>query len=248
MLELSSIEKKFGSFTAVNNLELRIEHGQLFGFLGPNGAGKTTTIKMIAGLLTPSNGKIFLDGLDVWTNSIDAKMKIGYIPDQPFIYDKLTGLEYLRFCGGLFNVQGNILNTRIDELINKLKIGTWLNKRTEEYSQGMRQRIVIASAFIHEPDLLLVDEPMVGLDPQSAFLVKNLLKDAADKGKIVFMSTHSLNVVEEICTHVGIINKGSLILQSTIAELNNLKSKHEENLERLFIQLTEDDEANIPNT
>ena len=243
MLRIENLNKKFGNFTAVDNLNLKVNPGELFGFLGPNGAGKTTTIKMISGLLSPSGGKILLDDLDIWKYPIDSKQKIGYIPDQPFLYDKLTGLEYLRFCGGLFQVSRNTLESKIEEMISRLKIGSWINKRTEEYSQGMRQRIVIASAFLHSPRLLLVDEPMVGLDPQSAFLVKNLLKEEASNGKIIFMSTHSLNVVEEICTHVAIINNGKLIFNNIIAELNSLKSRHEANLEKLFIELTNEDET-----
>lgn len=241
MLELINLQKMFGNFIAVNKISLKINKGELFGFLGPNGAGKTTTIKMIAGLLSPSAGNIYLNGIDVWIHPIESKKKIGYIPDQPFLYDKLSGREFLYFSGGLYTLSKTIIRDKIEELIEQLKIGSWIDKRTEEYSQGMRQRIVIASAFLHDPDFLLVDEPMIGLDPQSAFDVKRLFREKMENGTTIFMSTHSLNVVEEICTHVGIINKGSIIFQDTIDALHDLKREHNHNLEELFIQLTSEE-------
>lgn len=241
MLILKNLTKNFGTFTAVNNINLKIDKGELFGFLGPNGAGKTTTIKMIVGLLSPSSGNIFLDGLDVWQNPIESKMKIGYIPDQPYLYDKLTGREFLYFCGGLYNIDKKNLKNKIDELIDILKIGSWIDKRTEEYSQGMRQRIVIASAFLHNPELIIVDEPMIGLDPQSAFIVKKFFIEQVKNGKTIFMSTHSLNVVEEICTKVGIINKGCIIFNDDLSFLKKLKEEKNNNFEELFIKLTNEE-------
>jgi len=241
MLEFKNLEKKFGNFVAVNKINLKINKGELFGFLGPNGAGKTTTIKMIVGLLSPTSGTIFLDNIDVWQKPLKTKMKIGYIPDQPFLYDKLTGREYLYFSGGLYNIAKDVLKVKIDEQIELLKIGSWIDKRTEEYSQGMRQRIVIASAFLHDPDFIIVDEPMIGLDPQSAFLVKRLFEDKSKNGITIFMSTHSLNVVEEICTNVSIINKGNIIFSDAIDRLHDLKKEKNNNLEELFIQLTNEE-------
>lgn len=240
MLTLSVLEKIFGSFSAVNKINLELKSGELFGFLGPNGAGKTTTIKMITGLLSPTSGKISFNNIDVWNDPISFKMKMGYIPDQPFLYDKLTGREFLSFCGGLYKLNKIYVEDKISELIERLKIGDWIDKRTEDYSQGMRQRIVIASAFIHEPELIIVDEPMVGLDPQSAFQVKKLFVEESKKGKTIFMSTHSLNVVEEICSDVAIINKGNIIFHDKIEGLQKLKQQHDRNLEDLFIQLTEE--------
>jgi len=237
MLELINLNKKFGDFSAVNITELIVREGQLFGFLGPNGAGKTTTLKMIAGLLGPTSGNILLNGIDIWQYPIESKMKIGYIPDQPFLYDKLSGKEYLYFSGGLYNLSKVYLKNKIEELADFLKIGPWIDKRTEEYSQGMKQRIVIASALLHEPKLLIVDEPMVGLDPQSAHDVKKLFQNKVKSGTTIFMSTHSLNVVEEICTNVGIINKGSIIFNDSIDILLKLKSEQNHNFEELFIQL-----------
>lgn len=241
MLIIENLSKNFGTFRAVNKINLQINKGELYGFLGPNGAGKTTTIKMITGLLSPSEGFIYLDGKDVWFNPIDSKMNIGYIPDQPFIYDKLTGKEFLFFCGGLYNLSKKYLKSKIDELIDLLKIESWIDKRTEEYSQGMKQRIVIASAFIHNPLLIIVDEPMIGLDPQSAYIVKKFFTESVTNGTTIFMSTHSLYIVEEICTSVGIINKGNIIFNDKLEVLKKLKDEKNNNLEELFIKLTNEE-------
>jgi ABC-2 type transport system ATP-binding protein len=238
MLTIKNLTKKFGKFTAVDNISIDILPGELFGFLGPNGAGKTTTIKMIVGLYKPDDGKIIIDGKDNGKNPMDVKRIIGYIPDQPYLYDKLTGLEFLYFSGGLFSIPKPELKQKIEEVIDLLKIGDWLNKKTEEYSQGMKQRITIASALIHDPKLIIIDEPMVGLDPQSAHIVKQNLTKKAKEGTAVFMSTHSLNVVEEICTRVGIINKGRFIFDDSIDKLEELKQQKQHNLEELFIELT----------
>jgi ABC-2 type transport system ATP-binding protein len=241
MLKIENLSKNFGSFRAVNQINLQIDKGELYGFLGPNGAGKTTTIKMITGLLSPTEGNIYLNGNDVWLNPIESKMNLGYIPDQPFLYDKLTGREFLFFCGGLYNLSKNHIRNKIDGLIDLLKIGSWIDKRTEEYSQGMKQRIVIASAFIHDPKLIIVDEPMIGLDPQSAYIVKRFFTDSVKNGTTIFMSTHSLNVVEEICTRVGIINKGNIIFDDKLEVLRKLKDEKNNNFEELFIKLTNEE-------
>ena len=238
MLTLKNLTKTFNSLIAVNNINLLIPKGELFGFLGPNGAGKTTTIKMIVGLLSPTSGNIYLNDIDVWKNPIKSKMKIGYIPDQPYLYDKLTGREYLYFSGGLYRLKKDTIKEKIDELTETLKIGNWIDKRTEEYSQGMRQRIVIASAFLHNPELVVIDEPMIGLDPQTAHTVKNFFVEQVKKGKTIFMSTHSLNIVEEICSSVGIINKGKIIFHDSIKSLENMIEKKNNSFEELFIELT----------
>jgi ABC-2 type transport system ATP-binding protein len=237
MLELINLTKKFGNFTAVNNLNLKVKAGDFFGFLGQNGAGKTTTIKMISGLYTATSGKILINGHDIVLEPIQAKSLIGYIPDQPFIYEKLTGREFLYFSGGLYSIDKKKLKIKIDETIEKLEIGDWVDKRTEEYSQGMKQRITIASALLHNPMLLVVDEPMIGLDPQSALIVKNILKEKAQNGAAVFMSTHSLNVAEEICTRIGIIKDGSMIFSDTKEVLETIKGS-DHSLESLFLHLT----------
>ncbi len=238
MIKFVNLTKKYDKFTAVNSINLEIKKGELFGFLGPNGAGKTTTIKMLTGLLTPTSGEMYLNDFDIHKNQIKSKSIIGYIPDNPYLYDKLTGKEFLFFTGGLFNLPHDKLKTKIDEQVSLLKIEEWLDKRTEEYSQGMKQRITIASAFLHDPELIVIDEPMVGLDPQSAHIVKQVLKEKSQNGTTIFMSTHSLNVVEEICTRVAIINKSNIIFDNTIEELEKLKQEKDNNLEELFIELT----------
>jgi ABC-2 type transport system ATP-binding protein len=238
MLELINLTKKFGSFTAVNKVNLKVEAGDFFGFLGQNGAGKTTTIKMISGLYSSTEGKILINGIDIVKEPIKAKSLIGYIPDQPFLYEKLTGKEFLYFCGGLYSIEKRKLKIKIDETIELLQIGSWVDKRTEEYSQGMKQRITIASALLHNPKLLVVDEPMVGLDPQSAFIVKNVLKEKAKNGVAVFMSTHSLNVAEEICSRIGIIKDGTMIFCNTKEAVETIRSSDHQNLESLFLYLT----------
>ena len=238
MLKLTNLTKKFGNFTAVNSINLEINAGDFFGFLGQNGAGKTTTIKMITGLYAPTNGSVQIGGYDIQKNHIEAKKLIGYIPDQPFLYEKLTGKEFLFFCGGLYKIEKSKLKNKIDETIDQLKIEQWVDKRTEEYSQGMKQRIAIASALLHNPILLVVDEPMVGLDPQSALVVKNVLKQKASEGVAIFMSTHSLNVAEEICSRIGIIKDGQMIFEDKKEVVEEIIGTDHENLESLFLQMT----------
>jgi len=241
MLKLTSLTKKFDNFTAVDNIDLTINKGELFGFLGPNGAGKTTTIKMMVGLYSLSSGSIHLDGINAVEDHLSVKRMVGYVPDQPFLYDKLTGLEFLLFSSGLYNIDKETSKKKIDYLIDLLKIGNWVNKRTEEYSQGMRQRITIASALLHDPKIIVIDEPMVGLDPQSAHIIKAVFKQMCSEGTTIFMSTHSLNVVEEICTRVGIINLGKIIFDDNIQKLEELKKHHDQNIEELFIELTKEE-------
>jgi ABC-2 type transport system ATP-binding protein len=238
MLKLVNLTKKFGNFVAVNNINLEINSGDFFGFLGQNGAGKTTTIKMITGLYSPTSGSVLIDGIDIQNNPLEAKQLIGYIPDQPFLYEKLTGREFLYFCGGLYQLEKNKLKYKIEETIDQLKIEQWVDKRTEEYSQGMKQRITIASALLHDPKLIVVDEPMVGLDPQSAFVVKNVLNQKASEGVAVFMSTHSLNIAEEICSRIGIIKDGQMIFEDRKEIVEHIKGTDHHNLESLFLHLT----------
>lgn len=242
MIQFKDLTKKFGSFTAVNSIDLHIRKGSLYGFLGPNGAGKSTTIKMLTGIYSLSGGDIVVNGMSILKEPQKIKMITGYIPDQPYLYDRLTGKEFLFFCGGLFGLNKKDVKLRIDEMIETLKLGDWLNKRTEEYSQGMKQRVAIASAFLHHPQLIILDEPMVGLDPQSAVLVKQFLKRKSEEGITVFMSTHSLNVVEEICTDVGIINKGKIIFSGGLDELLSMKNELSHNFETLFIELTSENQ------
>lgn len=238
MLKLINLTKKFGTFTAVNNINITVKAGDFFGFLGQNGAGKTTTIKMVTGLFTPTNGQILINNIDILKDPIKAKSLIGYIPDQPFIYEKLTGREFLYFSGGLYSIDKNTLKNKIEKTIDELQIGEWVDKRTEEYSQGMKQRITIASALLHNPKLLVVDEPMIGLDPQSAVVVKKILKNLSNNGTAIFMSTHSLNVAEEICTRIGIIKDGQMIFEDKKEVIETIRGSDHQNLESLFLHLT----------
>lgn len=238
MLKLNNLTKRFGTFTAVNNINITVKPGDFFGFLGQNGAGKTTTIKMITGLFAPTLGRVLINDIDISQEPVKAKKLIGYIPDQPFLYEKLTGREFLYFSGGLYSIDKKTLKQKIEQTIDSLQIGEWVDKRTEEYSQGMKQRITIASALLHDPKLLVVDEPMIGLDPQSAVLVKKILSEKANNGAAVFMSTHSLNVAEEICSRIGIIKDGKMILENTKEVIETIRGSDHHNLESLFLELT----------
>jgi ABC-2 type transport system ATP-binding protein len=238
MLILDHVVKKFGSYAAVDDLSLSIPAGEFFGFLGPNGAGKTTTIKMMTGLIAPTSGSISINGFDILKNPIQAKSSFGYIPDQPFLYDKLTGREFLYYMGGLFKIPKAKLTLTIDALIDQFEIGSWVNKRAEDYSQGMRQRITIAAAFVHEPSTIIIDEPMIGLDPRSARLTKDALKQKSKDGVSIFMSTHSLEIVDELCDRVGIIKEGRLIYLDTRDNLHSVKAQYDGKLESVFLELT----------
>jgi ABC-2 type transport system ATP-binding protein len=238
LLILNNIKKNYGGFTAVKNLSIKLDAGEFYGFLGPNGAGKTTTIKMIVGLLKPTSGEMSLNSINLTDSSLEGKKIIGYVPDQPFLYDKLTGKEFLYFSGGLYNIPKKELKTKIEELVSILKIDNWIDKRTEDYSQGMKQRIAIASALLHDPQLIVIDEPMVGLDPQSAFIVKQLLKKKIAEGVTIFMSTHILQIAEELCTKIAIIKDGEKIFEDSREGLQRFKENHEASLESLFFELT----------
>jgi ABC-2 type transport system ATP-binding protein len=238
MIELLNVTKKFGSFTAVDNISLTVPKGEFFGFLGPNGAGKTTTIKMMAGLFTPTAGTIKLCGFDTATHPNEAKMRTSYVPDQPFLYDKLTGREFMYFMGGLYKMEKKVIRERVEMMIEHFEIGEWVDKRTEDYSQGMRQRTTIAAALIHEPDVIIIDEPMVGLDPRSAKIVRETLKQKSEEGVVVFMSTHSLPVAEELCDRIGIINKGRLVFVGTQSDLAMYKTRYDGKFESVFLELT----------
>jgi ABC-2 type transport system ATP-binding protein len=235
MIELRNLVKKFGSFIAVNDINLTIEAGQFFGFLGPNGAGKTTTIKMMTGLYEPTSGTCGINGHDVHRKPLSAKRSFGYVPDQPFLYEKLTGREFLHFVGGLFKMTGEDVERKVSELMETFEIGQFIDKRADEYSQGMRQRIVLSAALLHDPRVLVIDEPIVGLDPRSARLVKDTLKRKTKEGLTVFMSTHLLEIVEELCDRIAIIKDGRIIYEETLA--GGARSFNGQ-LESMFLELT----------
>lgn len=238
MIELHNVTKKFDKFVAVNNISLKVEPGELFGFLGPNGAGKTTTIKMIVGLFSPTGGTISVNGFDTVVQPIEAKSTLAYVPDQPFLYDKLTGREFMYFAGGLYKIEKELLHTRIKDMIELFEIGQWIDKRSEDYSQGMRQRVSIATALLHHPRTLVIDEPMIGLDPRSAKIVRETLKRLSEEGVSIFMSTHSLPVAEELCDRIGIIHNGKLVFVDTQEKLQLYKQQFDGKLESVFLDLT----------
>jgi len=238
MIELINVTKKFGTFTAVDDLTLTVKAGEFFGFLGPNGAGKTTTIKMITGLFAPTSGSVRVNGIDVQAEPIEAKKRLAYIPDQPFLYDKLSGREFLYFVGGLYRVDKTVMQERIKEIIDQFEIGSWVDRRTEDYSQGMRQRISIAAALVHRPKTIVIDEPMVGLDPRSAKIVRHTLRSQVKSGTTILMSTHSLPVAEELCDRIGIINDGKLVFCDTQEQLQADKAKYDGKFESVFLEVT----------
>ena len=238
MIEIINVNKSFGENKAVNNLSLDIKAGEFFAFLGPNGAGKTTTIKMITGLLKPDSGTVRICGIDIEEYPEAAKIKTGYIPDSPYLYEKLTAREYLQFTGGLYRMPQEKIEEKIEWLFELFGMNGWVDSRCEEYSHGMRQKVIFCSAFLHEPEVLVIDEPMVGLDPQSARLVKDLLKLFSSRGTTVLISTHTLSVAEELCDRMGIINRGELIAAGTLDELRARAESDGDNLEKLFLTLT----------
>lgn len=238
MLRLENLTKKFGDFVAVDNLTLEVKSGEFFGFLGPNGAGKTTTIKMIAGLIQPTSGKIFICGIDALKEPERAKSCLAYVPDQPYMYDKLTGREFLYFIGGLFRMDKMEIKKKIDFWARHFEIEKWIDRRIEEYSQGMKQRVIIASALLHDPKVIVIDEPMIGLDPRSARIVKDTLKQKSKEGVTIFMSTHSLEVAEELCDTIGIIKDGKLIAKFDAEDIQKFKQSRDGKFESIFIELT----------
>jgi len=238
MITIENLTKKFGEFTAVDDLSIRIKSGNFYGFLGPNGAGKTTTIKIITGLTGASSGKVSINGFDIKKAPLEAKMATGYIPDQPYLYDKLTGREFLYFTAGLYKMDHIAATEQIKHFSQLIEFDSWLDQRTEFYSQGMKQRIVIAAALMNGPKALVIDEPMVGLDPKGVKIVKQLLKERASAGTAIFMSTHSLPVVEELCDRIGVINRGRLIFEGSAEEFRRSKDIADGKFESAFLELT----------
>jgi ABC-2 type transport system ATP-binding protein len=238
MIELRDLTKRYGGFTAVDSISLTIPRGELYGFLGPNGAGKTTTMRMIAGILRPTSGSIEVAGIDLQRHPLEAKAKLGFIPDRPFVYDKLTGGEFLRFVAGLYGQEGKDVAARIDELLELFELLPWKDELTESYSHGMRQKLIISSALVHRPEVIVVDEPMIGLDPRSARLLKDLLREFVTRGGTVLMSTHTLEVAEAMCDRIAIIQGGRIAAAGTMDELRIQTSSGDATLEELFLRLT----------
>ena len=239
MIQLQNVTKRYGIKTAVDNLSLEIPDGELFAFLGPNGAGKTTTIKMMVGLLRPTRGSVHLGGVDVVKDPREANRMVGYVPDQPYLYDKLTGREFLRFTAEMYGLNRGDADRSIDDQIDAFGLGDFVDELTESYSHGMKQRVVFASALVHRPKILVVDEPMVGLDPKNMRFVKDLLRREARRGATVFMSTHTLPVAEEIADRIGIFDQGTVQFLGSVTELRQQSSLADSSLESLFLELTD---------
>lgn len=245
IINIEGVTKRYGSLAAISNLNLQVGKGEFFGYLGPNGAGKTTTIKSIIGLVSPNEGRIFVNGINVAKDPIAVRSIIGFVPDTPFIYSKLTGREFLRFVGGLYSMESEDMENRIEWLDTTFGMNGWIDRRTEEYSHGMKQKVVMAAAFLHRPKLLIVDEPMVGLDPQSARLVKDMLTMICQHGTTVFMSSHDLSVVQELCHRMAILYKGSIVAEGTLDDLRKKAEIEGGSLESLFLKLTGDNSKAI---
>ncbi len=239
MIEFVSVSRNYGDKLAVAQLDLKIPSGELFALLGPNGAGKTTTIRMMVGLLQPTSGQVRICGHDVVTETRQANRHLGLVPDEPYLYDKLSGREFLSFVADIHGLDRNDAAARIDREIDQFELRPFVDDRTETYSHGMKQRLAFAAALLHEPAVLVVDEPMVGLDPRSIRLVKDLLKAKARSGMTIFMSTHSLSAVEEIADRIGILDHGQMKFLGTLAELRKLSVAEHTSLEHLYLHMTD---------
>jgi ABC-2 type transport system ATP-binding protein len=238
MLELRGARKRYGTFEAVKGIDLAVHRGEIFGFLGPNGAGKTTTIRMVAGVLRPTSGQVLVGGDDLIKDPERAKSRIGYIPDRPYLYEKLSGGEFLRFVAGLWGREGDAVEKRADRLLELFQLAPWKDELIESYSHGMRQKVLISSALIHQPELIVVDEPMVGLDPRAARLLKDLFRTFVGHGGTVFLSTHTLEVAEALCDRIAIINQGEIIALGTMEELRSQAEAGGAHLEEIFLKVT----------
>lgn len=243
MIELRNLSKQFGKIRAVNDLNLVIPRGELFTLLGPNGAGKTTTVKMITGLILPTKGEIYINQVNLLKEPEKAKSMISYIPDEPFLYPELTGREFIFFVSRLYGMDKKSIEKDMEHLFTEFRVGAWIDLPSSEYSHGMRQKVIFIQALIHNPDVIVIDEPMVGLDPISARAVIRILRDRVSKGAAVFMSTHSLSLAEEISDKVGVIDKGVLIETGSVSELKKSIGKMDSTLEEVYFKLTEEEKS-----
>lgn len=242
MIEINGVSKSYnrGAVKAVDDVSLTVNHGEIFGFLGPNGAGKTTLIKMMTGILNADAGSIRLNGYDIRKDSIGAKQQFGYVPDDPNIFSRLTGIEYLNFMGDIYQVPGEDRRLRTQKLLERFDMLTAAGDRIQSYSHGMKQKIVVIGALLHNPPVWILDEPLTGLDPRSSFDLKEMMREHADAGKTVFFSTHVLDVAEKVCDRIAIINKGKVIFCGSMQEVR-AHARENQSLENLFLELTEDE-------
>ncbi|MEN6359715.1 MAG: ABC transporter ATP-binding protein [Smithella sp.] len=237
MIELTNLTKDYGTTLAVNHLSLNVSAGEIYGFIGPNGAGKTTTIRLMGGIIEPTAGKIVIAGIDVEKDPVAAKKIIGFVPDRPYLYEKLTGMEFLKFIADLYHVEPERLARKSEELLKQFALWEWADEIIEAYSHGMKQRLIIAAALLHDPKVMIIDEPMVGLDPEAVSMVKHILKELAARNVTIFVSTHTLSLAEDLCDRIGVIHKGTLLTQGTVAELNLAAKTGEARLEEVFLTL-----------
>ena len=241
MIEIKNVTKSYnGKTKAVDNITLEIQNGEIFGFLGPNGAGKTTTIKMITGILTPDQGTILVNGYDIVKAPIEAKKSFGFVPDDPNIFPRLKGIEYLKFMGDLYEVPSEIRKERISKLASRFGLEASMGDKIQSYSHGMRQKLLIIGALLHNPDVWILDEPMTGLDPKSSYELKEMMREHADSGKTVFFSTHVLDVAEKVCDRIAIVDKGQILFSGSIAQMRE-HFQSNESLEAMFLELTNGD-------
>lgn len=239
MIELIGVAKHYGQHIAVRQLDLTVPRGELFGFIGPNGAGKTTTIKMIGGILAPTRGRVRIAGFDMASQPVAAKHKIGFIPDRPFLYEKLTAMEFMQFTADVYHVNHGRFSVRAMDLLERFALADWAEELIESFSHGMKQRLIMCAALLHDPEVIVVDEPMVGLDPVAIRMVKDMFRDLATRGVTFFMSTHTLAVAEDICDRIGIIHRGQMIAQGTLEDLRREVRGGAPDLEAVFLNLTE---------
>lgn len=245
-IRIQSLRKTFGSFEALKDVSLEVEQGELYGFLGPNGAGKTTTIRVLTGLLLPTEGRAEVAGFDVVDDPMEVKRRVGYVPDRAFLYDKLTGWEFLEFVGHLYDLDAAAVRREADSLLERFELIRWADELVEAYSHGMRQKLAMTASMLHRPEVLIIDEPMVGLDPRSAKRMKTLFLELVDRGQTVFLSTHTLEVAEALCSRVAIIQKGSIVAEGTIDELRRKARQDDGSLEAVFLRLTEESDETAP--
>ncbi|HEY7471964.1 MAG TPA: ABC transporter ATP-binding protein [Gemmatimonadota bacterium] len=236
------LRKSFGDFEVLRGIDLEVEKGELFGFLGPNGAGKTTTIRILTGLLQPSAGTVEIAGHDVVKHPQRVKRRVGYVPDRAFLYPKLTAREFLEFVGHLYQLDAGQVERVSGRLLERFDLMEWVDELIESYSHGMRQKLAVTAALVHEPEIVVIDEPMIGLDPKSARVMKTLLAELVDRGRTVFLSTHTLQVAEELCSRVAIVQKGLVVARGTLDELRLQAMADHGSLEAVFLRLTEDDD------
>jgi ABC-2 type transport system ATP-binding protein len=241
MIEIINVNKSYnGKDKAVDNINLTIRNGEIFGFLGPNGAGKTTTIKMVTGILSADSGNITINGIDIEKNGLEAKKQFGFVPDNPDMFLRLKGIEYLNFMADIYDVPSNLRKERIEALANRFEMSNALIDQIQSYSHGMRQKIVIMGALVHEPEVWILDEPMTGLDPKSSYVLKEMMREHANRSKSVFFSTHVLEVAEKICDRVAVINRGKILFCGTLDELRQ-HFKASVSLEKIFLEMTDNE-------